>query len=201
LFKRPSSNEPSTYDDDIDDGDTPEIDSHSGHDGIYEIAVRSDDNDKFTPVHNLDMEEHPSLTSSAVSSPLPNAISNGHTTVTSPEANSPSDDMPNRVIPIMINSNHSILSPVVGRNITSTINNSTDLPSTLLHPPVQQTLPPLSSVAFFGSGYGGNKQNSVFHLPPQMGSYAGLSPIHKTSLHKNVWPGNSSSSAGATHLQ
>ncbi|CAB4421543.1 unnamed protein product [Rhizophagus irregularis] len=58
IFKRPSSNEPSAYkeddDDDDDDDDILETDSHGGHD---------------------DMEEHPSLTSSAVSSPLPNAIS------------------------------------------------------------------------------------------------------------------------------
>jgi len=165
FFKRPSSNEPYGDDDDDDyDDDAPDTDSQSVHGGIYEIAVRLDDNDNFTPVHSLDMEEHPSLTSSAVSSPLPNVISNGHATVTSPEANSPLEDMPNKVVSVMINdSSTSIMSNqsiVMGRNMTSAVNNSTDLPSTILHTPVQQALPPLSSVAFFGSVYGRNKQNS-----------------------------------------
>uniref|UniRef100_U9UVV7 Histone H1 n=2 Tax=Rhizophagus irregularis TaxID=588596 RepID=U9UVV7_RHIID len=217
FFKRPSSNEPSAYkeddDDDDDDDDILETDSHGGHDGIYEIAVRLDDNDNFTSVHSLDMEEHPSLTSSAVSSPLPNAISSGHTAVTSPEANSPLDDMPNKIVSVMINepsasigsimSNQSILSPVMGRNI-ATINNSTDLSSTLLHPPVQQTLPPLSSVNFFGSGYVGNKQNSTFYSPSQTGNYnIGLPSIYNISLSRDreSVQRSGNSSAGAMHLQ
>jgi len=180
--------------------------------------VRLDDNDNFSSVRGLDMEEHPSLTSSVVSSPPPNAISNGHTTVTSPEANSPLDDMPNKVVSVMINepsssigsimSSQSILSPVIGRN-TTPLNNQPDLPSTLLPPPVQPTLPSLSSVApYFGSAYGGAKQNpmySTFSYPQtQTGGYnTGLPSIHNTSLsrdHENgQGSGNSSSPTGATH--
>ncbi|GBB90404.1 hypothetical protein RclHR1_17350006 [Rhizophagus clarus] len=214
FFKRPSSNDPSAYkEEEEDDDDVLETDSHGGHDGIFEIAVRLDDNDNFTSVHSLDMEEHPSLTSSAVSSPLPNAISSGHTAVTSPEANSPLDDMPNKIVSVMVNepsssigsimSNQSLLSPVMSRNIAS-INNSTDLSSTLLHPPVQQTLPPLSSVNFFGSGYVGNKQNSIFYSPTQMGSYStGLPSIYNISLSRDRESVQRSGnpSAGATHLQ
>ncbi|CAG8444393.1 12679_t:CDS:2 [Funneliformis mosseae] len=199
YFKRPNSNEP------------------SGQDGIYEIAVRLDDNENFPSVHDIE-ERNPSLTSSAISSPPPNAISNGHTTVTSPEAHSPLDEMPNKVVSVMINepsslgsivSKQSIISPVIGRStssLSSTINIQPDLPSTLLPPPIQPTLPSLSSVAPY-FGYGGNKQNPMYSTfsftPTQTGGYnTGLPSLHNTSLsrdHESVQgSGNSSSS---THLQ
>ncbi|CAI2190011.1 4838_t:CDS:2 [Funneliformis geosporum] len=195
-------------------------DSHNGQDGIYEIAVRLGDNENFPSVHDME-ERNPSLTSSALSSPPPNAISNGHTTVTSPEAHSPLDEMPNKVVSVMINepssslgsiiSNQSIISPIIGRiaSLSSTINNQPDLPSTLLPPPVQPTLPSLSSVGPY-FGYGGNKQNPMYSTfsftPPPTGGYnTGLPSLHSTSLsrdHEKVQgSGTSSSPTGATHLQ
>ncbi|CAB4421542.1 unnamed protein product [Rhizophagus irregularis] len=92
----------------------------------------------------------------------------------------------------------------MGRNI-ATINNSTDYLQTLLHPPVQQTLPPLSSVNFFGSGYVGNKQNSTFYSPSQTGNYnIGLPSIYNISLSRDresvQRSGNSSAGSYASSI-
>ncbi|CAG8701042.1 23905_t:CDS:2, partial [Racocetra persica] len=164
FFKRPQDPEENQPFKGISsDNDNPD---HNSQNGIYEIAVRMSNTDNFSSVQ-MDTDDHPSLSSSAVSAvstPIPNVVSNGHTAVTSPENDLPTDDISNKVAPTIstIAPNQSVLPPVIGRNTTSsltntTISNTTDLPSTLLPPPGQPTLPSLSSVApYFGSNYGGN---------------------------------------------
>ncbi|CAG8784931.1 19321_t:CDS:2 [Cetraspora pellucida] len=168
FFKRPQDPEENQPFKGISsDNDNPD---HNSQNGIYEIAVRMNNTDNFSSVQ-LDTDDHPSLSSSAVSAvstPIPNVVSNGHTAVTSPENDIPTDDIPNKVAPTIstIAPNKSVLPPVIGRNTTSSlsnsiINNAIDLPSTLLPPPGQPTLPSLSSVApYFGSNYGGNNAGS-----------------------------------------
>ncbi|CAG8693156.1 9143_t:CDS:2, partial [Racocetra fulgida] len=60
------------------DNDNPD---HNSQNGIYEIAVRMSNTDNFSSVQ-MDTDDHPSLSSSAVSAvstPIPNVVSNGHT--------------------------------------------------------------------------------------------------------------------------
>ncbi|CAG8438571.1 12819_t:CDS:2 [Dentiscutata heterogama] len=161
FFKRPQdSEEGQPFKGISSDNNTSD---HNNRNGIYEIAVRMSNTDSFSSVQ-VDVDDHPSLSSSAVSTPVPNVVSNGHTAVTSPENDLPTDDIPNKVAPTIstVAPNQSMLPPVIGRNTTpsltnTTINSTTDLPSTLLPPPGQPTLPSLSSVApYFSSNYGGN---------------------------------------------
>ncbi|CAG8591294.1 19000_t:CDS:2 [Gigaspora rosea] len=131
FFKRPQDSEGQPLKGISSDNDnTPD---NKNQNGIYEIAVRMSNIDSFSSVQ-IDVDDHPSLSSSAVSTPVPNVVSNGNTAVTSPENDLPTDDIPNQ----------SVLPPVIGRNTTpsltnTTINSITDLPSTLLPPPGQPT--------------------------------------------------------------
>ncbi|KAF0521752.1 lsd1/2 complex phd finger containing protein phf2 [Gigaspora margarita] len=158
FFKRPQDSESQPFKGISSDNDN--IPDHKSQNGIYEIAVRMSNMDSFSSVQ-IDVDDHPSLSSSAVSTPVPNVVSNGNTAVTSPENDLPTDDIPNQ----------SVLPPVIGRNTTpsltnTTINSTTDLPSTLLPPPGQPTLPSLSSVApYFGSNFGGNNGSGSMFSP------------------------------------
>ncbi|CAG8481731.1 11654_t:CDS:2 [Acaulospora morrowiae] len=206
YFKKPQSpNEHQSYKDDV----TPEDDQ----DGIFEIAVRLDDSENFTAVQGLEMDDHPSISSSAVSTPAPHVISNGHVEITSPEENSSIDDTSNKIVPALVNEssnamnsimqNQSILPPVRGRGVTSNIGSGVSLPSTLLPPPVQPTLPSLSSVAYFSSGYGGNKPNSIYtsyQYTSPTGTYnTGLPAI--VTLPRDEGVINAGLSTDASHLQ
>ncbi|CAG8599726.1 14009_t:CDS:2, partial [Acaulospora colombiana] len=96
YFKKPqSSNEQRSYKDDI----VPEDDQE----GVYEIAVRMEDPDNFTSAQGIEMDDHPSVSSSAVSTPAPHAISSGHTEATSPEENSSMDDTSGKIVPVLVN--------------------------------------------------------------------------------------------------
>ncbi|RHZ80508.1 hypothetical protein Glove_134g178 [Diversispora epigaea] len=173
YFKKPQSpKEDQSNKGDVGQDDQDNQDNQDHQHGIYEIVARLDGPDNFGSVQRVNIDDHPNLSSSAESTSVSHSISNGHTEVISSEETIQMDDKSNKAVSSMINEssnpmgtimqNQSILPPVRGHGG----------PSTLLPPPVQPTLPSLSSVApYFNPGYNGNKSYPSYQYTQSSNAY------------------------------